>query len=79
MKPKGEISEVSWTPFSFFSVILILAVGVSEFGTRSTRKQRDSFLPTHAELEIHTKIDELDLDEREFLVENVHVKSIIQY
>lgn len=55
----------------------MLAVDVSGFGTRSTGKQRDSFPPTHAELEIHTKIDELDLDEREFLVESVRGKSII--
>lgn len=56
-----------------------MAVEVSGFGTRSAGKQRDSFPPTHTELEIHTKIDELDLDEREFLVESIHVKSIIQY
>lgn len=79
MKPKGETSEVSGTCFSFFSVILILAVDVSGFGTRSTGKQRDSFPSTYAELEIHTKIDELDLDEREFLAPSVHVKSITQY
>lgn len=63
----------------FFSIILILAVDVSGVGTRSTGKQRDTFPSTHAELEIHTKIDELDLDEREFLFESIHVKSIIQY
>lgn len=68
-----------WTSLPFLSVVLILAAGSSGFGNRSTEKQRDSFSPTRAELEIHTKIDERDLDERELLAESVHVKSVIQY
>lgn len=56
-----------------------MAVEVSGFGTRSAGKQRDSFPPTHTELEIQTKIGELDLDEKEFLIESIHVRSVIQY
>lgn len=73
VKPKGEISTLSWT-----SIILILAVDISGIGTETTGKQRDSFHATHAELEIQTKI-EVHLDEREFLVRSIHVKSIMQY
>lgn len=56
-----------------------MAVDLSGFGSRSKGKERDSFPPTHAKLGIHTKIDDLDLDEREFVVESIHFKSLIQY
>lgn len=79
MKPKGEISDVSRAGLSVCSGILILAVDVGGFGRRSKGRQGDSFAPTHAELETHSKTDKLDLDERGFLVGSVHVKSIVQY